>query len=164
MNIYRYVIVVAFALATFASAAREAPLENLAYRAFDSQSGREVSPANLRAVVAEAVSAFNGSIVEEHPGSMVIRLAPRSHVANARLDYDAKGFSITYLSSTNLNYEKSRKGKESIHPNYNVWIKRIADKVVTSPRLWLTPEQLAEYTPPVLDSKGTKTVTEKGPE
>lgn len=145
MNIYRYVIVVAFALATFASAAREAPLENLAYRAFDSQSGREVSPANLRAVVAEAVSAFNGSIVEEHPGSMVIRLAPRSHVANARLDYDAKGFSITYLSSTNLNYEKSRKGKESIHPNYNVWIKRIADKVVTSPRLWLT-------------------LTEKGPE
>lgn len=153
MNILRLIVVIALLSVSFTVVARQSPLENLAYRPFDSQNGREVVPANLKIAVAEALMAYSGSITEEHPGSMVLSLAPRSHVANVRMDYDAKGFSITYLSSTNLNYEKSRKGKESIHPNYSVWIKRIADEVVASPQLWLTPEQLAGYKPSVLKTK-----------
>jgi len=152
MNISRWMLALALALTSVTTLARQAPLENLAHRPFDSQNGREVAPGNLRIAVAEALLPYNGSITEERPGALVLRLAPRTHVANVRLDYDAKGFSITYLSSENLDYEKNRKGREFIHPNYNAWINRIADQVVTAPQLWFTADQLADYIPPVIEA------------
>ena len=48
------------------------------------------------------------------------------------VSYDAKVASIRYSDSSNLSYRKSRRGREYIHQNYNVWTKRLADAIRVS--------------------------------
>lgn len=140
-------LLVLFMLASFAAEAKLAPVENLAFRQFDGQSERTTTPANVKAAVVEALRPLNGSITEEQSGALILRLTPRTHVANVRLAYDAKGFSITYLSSENLDYVK-KKDVDYIHANYNAWVNRLAEGIAQSPLLWFKPEQLADYKPP----------------
>ena len=54
------------------------------------------------------------------PGHIVGTLQVRTHVAIVDIHYNTTAYSIHYKSSSNLDYDG-----ESIHPNYNGWIKRL---------------------------------------
>ncbi len=146
MRTQKLLLMVLFMLGSFAAEAKLAPVENLGFRQFDGEGQRTTAPANVKAAVIEALGPFHGSITEERPGALILRLAPRTHVANVRLDYDSKGFSITYLSSENLDYVK-KKGTDYIHGNYNEWVRRLANGITGSQQLWLPSEQLASPKP-----------------
>lgn len=144
MKFTKMVAVCMLAMVSFSVAAKRAVVENIGFTQFDAQSGRVVDAGNVRAAVADSLRAWQGSIVEDRSGAMVLRLAPNAHIADIRFNYDTTGFSISYLSSENLDF-KNEKGVDYIHRNYNVWIKQFADKVIGSPLLWASPEAVAEY-------------------
>ncbi len=65
---------------------------------------------------------------EMRPGVMRATLDIRTHQAVVDITYDAQRFSIAYVDSTNLNYDGTR-----IHPNYNGWVRRLADAIAGRP-------------------------------
>jgi hypothetical protein len=144
MKLAKLLFLCVLAVVSGSAAAKRAPIENIGFTPFDVQSGRAVEPGNVKAAVAEALRSWTGSIIEDRPGTMVLRLAPRTHAADIRFDYDPKGFRISYLSSENLDF-KNEKGVDHIHRNYNLWVKQFADKVAGSPLLWASSAALAEY-------------------
>ncbi len=83
-----------------------------------------------RAADADAVRAAILASAKEHswvvkadaPGRLTLQLDVRGkHQVVVEIPYDARGFEIVYVSSTNMKYEK-RGENEYIHPNYNRWI------------------------------------------
>ena len=54
------------------------------------------------------------------PGHIQGTLQVRTHVAVVDIHYNTTAYSIHYKSSSNLDYDG-----QSIHPNYNSWIKRL---------------------------------------
>lgn len=63
------------------------------------------------------------------PGLLTLQLDVRGkHLVVVDVAYDAGGFEVTYVSSTNLKYEK-RGDNSYIHPNYNRWIGYIVTEV-----------------------------------
>jgi len=53
------------------------------------------------------------------PGLIRGTLNVRSHLAVIDINYDARGFSIDYVDSENLNYDEET---NAIHKSYNKWI------------------------------------------
>ena len=68
-------------------------------------------------------------VVKEDPGTIHAMLPGGAWSATILLSYDAESVTIRYLDSANLKYRKNKKGREYIHKNYNVWIKRLADDI-----------------------------------
>lgn len=63
-------------------------------------------------------------IDKTQPGEMRGTKEIRSHFMTVKILYDRSNFSIYYVSSANL---KEKEGE--IHKNYNVWIKRLENKI-----------------------------------
>lgn len=58
------------------------------------------------------------------PGESLARLKIRSHSATVKILFNTQEFSIIYLNSKNLDQDDGE-----IHENYNVWIKRLEEKI-----------------------------------
>lgn len=67
-------------------------------------------------------------IEREAPGTLRGVLRIRSHSAAVAITHDMRRFSIRYIESANLRYDGNR-----IHPNYNVWVERLAAKIRAEP-------------------------------
>jgi hypothetical protein len=74
------------------------------------------------------------NIEREGPGELVGTLRVRSHVAVVSITHDRQHFAIRYRDSDNLDVEDGR-----IHPNYNVWVSRLVDKIRREPVLLAGP-------------------------
>lgn len=61
-------------------------------------------------------------IKKESPGVLKGTLILRTHVAIVSIKYTMDDYSITYVSSTNLNYDPT---ENTIHSNYNGWIQNL---------------------------------------
>lgn len=53
------------------------------------------------------------------PGQVRAVLMVRQHMAEARIDYDTKTLSVTYVDSRELRYDAKR---NEIHRKYNLWV------------------------------------------
>ena len=60
------------------------------------------------------------------PGLMYGTLRVRSHVAIVSVIFNTTHYTIRYRDSTGLSYDG-----ESIHPNYNSWVKRLDEAIRT---------------------------------
>jgi hypothetical protein len=58
------------------------------------------------------------------PGHILGTLQVRTHVASVDIRYNTTAYSIHYKASNNLGYDG-----ETIHPNYNGWIKRLSSAI-----------------------------------
>ncbi|WP_140628914.1 hypothetical protein [Methylibium rhizosphaerae] len=86
--------------------------------------------------IVRAVLELGWTIVKDEPGRLEIKYSKGGgkHVAVVALLYDANGFEVKYVDSTNLNYDAAA---ARIHPTYNMWVNNIVRKVSlahTSPR------------------------------
>jgi len=59
------------------------------------------------------------------PGQLEAKIDRRSHVAEVRITYDTKTFSIFYKDSRNLEYDGT-----NIHRNYNRWIVNLKQSIL----------------------------------
>lgn len=78
--------------------------------------------------VAKAIQRAGASLGWEmrrtQPGHVVGTLHLRSHVAVVDVSYGTRAYSIRYVDSRGLHYDG-----QTIHPNYNGWIKRLNDAI-----------------------------------
>ena len=61
-------------------------------------------------------------VTKEAPGEIKATLSLRTHVAIVSIKYSTKEYNITYISSTNLEYNATN---NTIHSNYNSWVKNL---------------------------------------
>ncbi|MFK3704260.1 hypothetical protein EDF73_104337 [Raoultella sp. BIGb0138] len=97
---------------TLAGCARTAPVEQIQTTVSAGHSDAQVKQAILRAGVQR-----QWIMSETAPGTIAARQQARDHVAEVRINYSATGYSIHYVSSSNL---MASDGK--IHKNYNRWV------------------------------------------
>ena len=135
---------------TASAAQRSKTIENIAPRPHYAPPG--TSPEQLVAAIRAAAEDEGWRVIAAAPGVMEAKLFIRSHQAVVTIRYDESNFSISYRDSTNLNYNakdlvnrNSRWNKSQvvtkgprIHPNYNVWVAALADRI--SIRLRTPPE------------------------
>ena len=72
-----------------------------------------------------AGSGLGWRIKSQSPGHLIGTLNLREHTAIVDIKYTTENFSITYNSSTNLNYDGT-----NIHSNYNGWIQNLEKAII----------------------------------
>jgi len=67
-------------------------------------------------------------VTRQDPGAMELTLNIRTHMAKVGVKYDTRSIQLTYLDSTNLDYEE-KKGNRYIHRNYPKWVNNLANDI-----------------------------------
>jgi len=67
-------------------------------------------------------------VTRQDPGAMELTLNIRTHVAKLGVKYDTQSIQLTYLDSTNLDYEE-KKGNRYIHRNYPKWVNNLVNDI-----------------------------------
>jgi hypothetical protein len=67
-------------------------------------------------------------VTRQDPGAMELTLNIRTHVAKLGVKYDTQSIQLTYLDSTNLDYEE-KKGDRYIHRNYPKWVNNLVNDI-----------------------------------
>jgi hypothetical protein len=117
-------ILLAASLCVVAAAAnaRSAVMVNLGHQSISTP-----SPLTTKAVhdaIIAGGSTHSWKVVGDKPGMLTLEADSRDHQAVVDVAYDATGYTITYKSSNNLNYEQGEK-KTTIHPKYNQWVENL---------------------------------------
>jgi hypothetical protein len=67
-------------------------------------------------------------VTRQEPGAMELTLNIRTHMAKVGVKYDTQSIQLTYLESTNLDYEV-KKGDRYIHRNYPKWVNNLVNDI-----------------------------------
>jgi hypothetical protein len=67
-------------------------------------------------------------VTRQDPGAMELTLNIRTHMAKLGVKYDTQSIQLTYLESTNLDYEE-KKGNRYIHRNYPKWVNNLVNDI-----------------------------------
>lgn len=89
-------------------------------------SGKTVE--EVEQIIERTVKARGWAISDKKPGEMTATIRARQHSATVLIKYDKDGYTINYVDSANLNYDKS---DNTIHGKYNRWV-RTLDKDIRS--------------------------------
>jgi hypothetical protein len=89
--------------------------------------GRAPSYADIEYAVKTATATKQGwTITDEEPGAIHATARGGGHEASVRIDYDANGWKIEYVSSSaGLKYDPDYGGREIIHRRYNFWVQQL---------------------------------------
>ena len=79
----------------------------------------------IKKAIIIAGSGLGWRIKSQSPGHLIGTLNLREHTAIVDIKYTTENFSITYNSSTNLNYDGT-----NIHSNYNGWIQNLEKAII----------------------------------
>jgi hypothetical protein len=118
-------------LAAGPALARQAQLVDVPFRDLQAATGTPLTTKQVESAIRDGARTNRWNVMSSEPGKMVLRLGVRSHQVDVSVKYDQHGFDIDYLDCVNLNYETKR-GFQYIHPNYNVWVGRLADAIANS--------------------------------
>ena len=78
----------------------------------------------IKKAIITAGAGLGWRMASQSPGHLIGTLNLRKHTAIVDIKYTIENFSITYNSSTNLNYNQLPDGTY-IHSNYNGWIQNL---------------------------------------
>jgi len=87
---------------------------------FITSSGASPQLADIRRAIVVAATSKNWSVKDIDDTHIEVTLRPRKHMARATIEYSTSAFSITYNDSTNMRFDG-----DTIHPNYNRWIRNL---------------------------------------
>ncbi len=85
-----------------------------------------LTQAGMKSAIEEAGMRRNWKMKDMEPGRLQGALTVRNHTIVTDIFYTANTFKITYRDSVNMMYNSAQ---GTIHPNYNVWVKDLADGV-----------------------------------
>ncbi len=83
-----------------------------------------LTQAGMKSAIEEAGMRRDWKMKDTAPGQMQGALTVRSHTIVVDIFYTANNFKITYRDSVNMDFDGTK-----IHPNYNVWVKELADGI-----------------------------------
>ena len=84
------------------------------------QVSAKITNDKVKDAIIRGASVRGWQVVPEQGNQLRATLYVRSHTAVVLIAYTTKTYSITYLDSTNLEYENG-----VIHPNYNNWVRNL---------------------------------------
>ena len=67
-------------------------------------------------------------VTRQDPGAMELTLNIRTHMAKLGVKYDPQSIQLSYLDSTNLDYEV-KKDNRYIHRNYPKWVNNLVNDI-----------------------------------
>jgi hypothetical protein len=102
--------------------ARDAPLVNPANIPVGWTKDREPTLDEISNAILKGCSRRGWQCGITKPGEIRAVLLVRKHMAESRIDYDTKSFSITYVDSRELRYDPV---KNEIHRKYNGWVNNL---------------------------------------
>lgn len=123
----KFGLVLSVALAFFAGC-RTGTIHNIDASQFTVANPSSVT---LNAVSKEIIAAGVGlgwQMKKVKEGEIIGTLFLRTHMAQVRIPYTTKDYSIIYKSSTNLKYNAE---DNTIHSNYNGWIQNLDNAIKT---------------------------------
>jgi len=91
-------------------------------------SGRTLTMPEIKKAIMAAGAGLGWKVKEESPGHLVGTLRLRTHTAVVDIPYSIETYSITYKSSSNLQYDPE---DGVIHKNYNGWISNLEKAIKT---------------------------------
>ena len=112
----RTVVVFLLLLALVAGACRTAPL----YQPHVTFSARDVG--SVEQAILHALANRRWLAKQEGAGVIIGTLNLRTHQAVVRIEFTADSYSIRYVDSKELLYERKANGDQVIHQHYNGWI------------------------------------------
>src|SRR6218665_681439 len=113
-----------------AHAARQAPLLEPARVLLQSTDGQALTVEKVRSAILMGAQPLGWAVSKDAPGVLELSYNKQNkHYVVVRATYDATGYLLRYVSSTNLNYELKTEGPE-IHPNYNRWIQNLVSHIL----------------------------------
>jgi len=118
-----FVLAAVFAL--LLSACNTVPIKNVSNGDL-SFLDRTVTQDELGKAIKYAGTKLGWEMQTEKPGVIAATLHLRTHMAKARINYNADGYSITYVDSANLKYDGQK-----IHKSYNRWIANLELEIRT---------------------------------
>lgn len=105
--------------------ARSAPIYEPARVRLTSAQGVPLGAEQVRAAIVSGAAVRHWQVVAQGPDKVTLRYEKAGKFeAVVDVNYSADGFQVVYVSSNNLEYQRSSTGTE-IHPNYNRWIKNL---------------------------------------
>lgn len=128
-------ILMLLAFMTPMAQASDAPLQNVDRQAVARADGKPVTAEQVKQAIVRAGALRGWVITPVRDGHMIGDINVRNkHTAKVDIGYDAGGFSIKYVDSTNLRYRKDEDGKDVIHNNYNRWVNNLRHDTVNAVR------------------------------
>jgi hypothetical protein len=97
-------------------------------RAVPVEMTQPTDPKVMESAIEMSLARRHWTIKERAPGRYVAELAEKKHSATIAIVYDAQNARIDYVNSSNLMYENGA-GGETIHRNYNNWVKNLANDI-----------------------------------
>ena len=97
------------------------PIFNVENASATNASGKKLSNEQIKAAIVRAGTGLGWVMKDDGPGKITATLNIRKHTAVIEIPYSPAGYSITYLSSVNLD-----EGGGQIHKNYNGWIQNLS--------------------------------------
>jgi hypothetical protein len=112
-----------FAAATMAQAGcmRCDPIQNVVDAPVTTPSGKQPTEEQVKSAIIRAGLKLGWQMKESGPGLVKATLLVRKHQADINIPYSASKYSITYTSSSNLDWSSDGQ----IHKNYNGWIQNL---------------------------------------
>jgi hypothetical protein len=89
-------------------------------------------PVETRAAILEGIEQRRWIFADEVPGGILARIDVRSHVAEVWVEYDEDAITFRYAGSHRLDCDPSPDGCESIHNNYNRWVRNLSIAIATA--------------------------------
>ena len=116
------VVVSSVTFSADAACMRCGPIQNVTDAAVPSPGGKALSRDDVKKAIMRAGGTLGWKMNDDAPGKISGTLNVRTHTAVVEIPYSPKSYSINYKSSVNLNEE----GGQTIHNNYNGWVKNLA--------------------------------------
>lgn len=106
------------------SGCKSAPVYNVNNSPIITIDDKKITSKNVRNLILRAGLELGWVMNPISDGEIQATLNLRKHSAVVRINYDAKSYSINYVSSSNLSYSDG-----NIHSNYNGWIQRLDNRI-----------------------------------
>lgn len=103
------------------------PILNISQAPVVTPQGKAATAEQVKAAIVRAGAALGWQMKDEGNGKISASITLRTHAATIAIPYSTSSYSITYVSSINLDDE----GDGKIHKNYNGWIQNLNKGIVT---------------------------------
>lgn len=77
-------------------------------------------------LIVKALHYKRWKVVSQDPGIIVASIDVRKHAATIEIKYDERSFAIKHMRSSLLKHDT---GKQTIHRNYNKWIRLLEEEI-----------------------------------
>lgn len=107
---------------------RTSALQNVNDKSFTVVEKNNLNIDNVTRAIIRAGGSLGWQMKKVKDGEIIGTLYLRDHMAQVKIPYSTKDYSILYLKSSNLNYDEEKK---IIHSNYNGWIQNLNRAIQT---------------------------------